>query len=83
MALTENLQQFPIINSANTFGLLRNFRAEVLARKARGVDKDTEGEKNFLENEIVRVKTEDDYNRLLEKYAELKNKYGQALKAKS
>ena len=83
MALTENLQQFPIVNSANTFGLLRKFRAEALVRKARGVDKDTEGEKNFLENEIVRVKTEDDYNRLLEKYAELKNKYGQALKAKS
>lgn len=29
------------------------------------------------------MKTEDDYNRLLEKYAELKNKYGQSLKAKS
>lgn len=31
----------------------------------------------------MRVKTEDDYNRLLEKYSELKNKYNQALKAKS
>jgi hypothetical protein len=42
MGLTENLQQYPIVNSANTFGLLRKFRAEALIRKARGVDKDTE-----------------------------------------
>jgi hypothetical protein len=42
MGLTENLQQYPIVNSANTFGLLRRLRAEALVRKVRGVDKDTE-----------------------------------------
>lgn len=42
-----------------------------------------EGEKKFIENEIVRNQTEDDYNRIVEKYADLKNKYNQALKAKS
>lgn len=52
-------------------------------RRAKGVDREVEEEKNVLENEMVRVKTEEDYNRLLEKYAEVKNKLGQALKAKS
>lgn len=31
----------------------------------------------------MRVKTQDDYNRLLEKYSELKNKYNKSLKLKS
>lgn len=31
----------------------------------------------------MRLQTEEDYQRVMEKYAELKHKYNQALKAKS
>lgn len=65
MRLTDNLQQYPIANLPNTYGLLRKFRAEIIARKGRVTDKETEGEKGQIENELMRVKTEEDYSRLL------------------
>lgn len=39
MRLTDNLQQYPITNSSNTFGLIRRFRAEMLLKKGKAVDK--------------------------------------------
>lgn len=42
LRLTDNIQQYPIVNLPSTYGLLRKFRAEISARKGKVTDKDTE-----------------------------------------
>lgn len=42
LKLAENISQYPIINQGPIFGLLRKFRAEVLARRGKQVDKEGE-----------------------------------------
>jgi hypothetical protein len=40
LSLTDNLQQYPLVNSANGFGYLRKLRAEAMIKRSKGVDKD-------------------------------------------
>ena len=65
LKLAENLPQYPIVNHGSVFGLLRKFRAEAMARRGKQVDKQGQHQKDFLQNQLQRVKTEDDYARLL------------------
>jgi len=55
------LKQYPIPNESMTFGLIRKYRSEALKKSKPSI----EGDKGFIENEVLRLQTEEDYQRIM------------------
>jgi hypothetical protein len=83
--------QYPIFNNGESVGLLHKLRLEKSHDNNNNNNNNhfdsplsgLESEKMILESNLAKIRSEDDYKRMLDKYTELKGKYSASLKSKN